>query len=1477
MSNLSKTFGLSDCRVGFSPPIPTKKSGKLTIPLLVLLTICFSALPAQAKYGGGKGEPNDPYLIFNANHMNAIGEDSNDWDKHFKLRADIDLSSFTGTAFNIIGNYTSKFTGVFDGNGHTISNLTYNTNGVNFIGLFGYVDGPYAEIKNLGLIDPNIDAGTGFCVGSLVGWINDGAITGCYVRSGSVTGQGGVGGLVGYNGSTITSCYSTGSVTGNSSVGGLVGDNQGTASASFWDIDTSGQATSAGGTGKTTAEMQTADIFLAWVCCDCDPVWTIDEGNDYPRLWWQNAPGEPITIQLCLGNSGTQPDPYLIYTADQLNAIGLLPCAWDKHFKLMDDIDLSGYTGTAFNIIGNDATPFTGVFDGNGHTISNFSYTSTGTSQIGLFGYVDDPNAEIKDLGLIATDVDAGTGSNVGSLVGRLRGGTITNCYVQGGSVSGATNVGGLAGYNITDPSLFLDYTANPISADLRDISITGTSVILEDDQVTSAIPLPFNFYFYGTQFSEVFISSNGFITFLSSSSDGCCSGQTLPDSFIPNALIAGFWEDLLPPEGGTIRYQTLGSEDRREFVIGFYEVPHFPGDFPVTFEIILHEGTNNIELQYGSAPSDGGTHSVGIENFNGTDALQVAFGDVSFDNEGFLITGCGLVESSNGGISNCYATASVTGTTDIGGLVGWNYGTISDSYSTGSASGDDEIGGLVGRNFNTITNCYSTGGVTGTGWTIGGLVGDNLGTVSTSFWDIQTSGQTASAGGTGKTTDQMQDHNTFMDAGWDFVGKPDGPHDIWAEPSGGGYPILWWQISPLPALPTFSGGTGTADEPYLISTPDELNSIGHNPRLMESHFKLINDIDLAGIDLFIIGRTIYPFAGTFNGSNFEISNFSYTSTDMDNIGLFSYVECPDAEIKDLGLLDPDIDAGTGDYVGSLVGRLDNGTITNCCVQGGSASGNSRVGGLVGENDGTITSSYATTGISGENKVGGLVGQNHDTITNSYATGDVLGARYVGGLVGYNISEPSVFLYTANTISADLRDISITGTSVILEDDEVTGEIPLPFNFYFYGTEFSELFISSNGFITFLSDEDDGCCSGQALPDSSYPNGLIAGFWEDLDPPERGTICYQTLGAEGSRDFVIGFYQVPHCDGNSPVTFEIILHEGTNNIELQYGSAPSNGGIHSAGIENLNGTDGLQVAFGDVSFDNEGFLITLEGFVEERGGSISNCYSTGSVPGTEWTIGGLVGWNYEGTVTDSFWDIETSGQTTSAGGTGLPTDEMQMASTFTDAGWDFTIPIWIIDEGVDYPRLWSQTVPVLHSEPEITLGTTNTITWDPVPGANDYYAECAEDANFTSIVYSTGWITETSYEFTGLQLGQKYWYTVKAANSAGVESRRSNVESSLQGTLADVVETLLDPDTLKNKNMKKALLNKINAVLKMLDEGLYEEALDKLQDDILAKMNGCAETGRPDKNDWIITCEEQSRLYPFVIETIEYVSGLMNQ
>ena len=91
---------------------------------LLLVMLHFSFLPAQAKYGGGSGEPNDPYLIYTAEQMNTIVAEPNAWDKNFKLMADIDLSSYTGTDFNIIGYFVDcgsadnkPLTCVFDGNG----------------------------------------------------------------------------------------------------------------------------------------------------------------------------------------------------------------------------------------------------------------------------------------------------------------------------------------------------------------------------------------------------------------------------------------------------------------------------------------------------------------------------------------------------------------------------------------------------------------------------------------------------------------------------------------------------------------------------------------------------------------------------------------------------------------------------------------------------------------------------------------------------------------------------------------------------------------------------------------------------------------------------------------------------------------------------------------------------------------------------------------------------------------------------------------------------------------------------------------------------------------------------------------------------------------------------------------------------------------------------------------------------------------
>ena len=138
--------------------------------------------------------------------------------------------------------------------------------------------------------------------------------------------------------------------------------------------------------------------------------------------------------------------------------------------------------------------------------------------------------------------------------------------------------------------------------------------------------------------------------------------------------------------------------------------------------------------------------------------------------------------------ITNSYATGSVKGTGSYtGGLVGLAYQsiTITNSYATGSVSGDKATGGLVGAVDNSnVSNSYATGSVKSTGSYTGGLVGVawNSSKISNSYWNIETSGQTKSGGGTGRTTSQMKQQASYNN--WDFT-------NTWEIIEGKSYPFL--------------------------------------------------------------------------------------------------------------------------------------------------------------------------------------------------------------------------------------------------------------------------------------------------------------------------------------------------------------------------------------------------------------------------------------------------------------------------------------------------------------------------------------------------------------------------------------------------------------------------------------------------------------------------------------------------------------
>jgi hypothetical protein len=415
-----------------------------------------------------------------------------------------------------------------------------------------------------------------------------------------------------------------------------------------------------------------------------DPNWVLDAGRDYPRLAWEGTPGQIIPDPAIdwLEGTGAVENPYQIDTAEQLILLGKASILWEKHFVLDGDIDLDPNL-PAGQVFAQAVIPaFSGVFDGNGHTISHL--TINGGSSLGLFGLLE-RGAEVSDLGVVDVNI-TGSGYFVGGLAGYNDWGSLTHCYSTG-LVSGSRSVGGLVGGD------------------------------------------------YGN-----------IINCHSTGSVGGVSGI--------GGLVGGKNRGSLTDCHSTC---TVGGESSVGGLVG---------------ENGLSWIHSTVTRCYSVGTVNGGNYVGGLVGYN------------------------------YGSITASYSSGPVIGDVNVGGLVGENNWGIDASYSTSVVSGDSCVGGLVGQNYDgTVTQCYSTGAVSGAG---GGLVGAyyplyshrtvNQATVAC-FWDTQTSGQAASAGGTGMTTAELRTAKTFLEAGWDFVDETaNGTEDLWWILEGKDYPRLWWE-----------------------------------------------------------------------------------------------------------------------------------------------------------------------------------------------------------------------------------------------------------------------------------------------------------------------------------------------------------------------------------------------------------------------------------------------------------------------------------------------------------------------------------------------------------------------------------------------------------------------------------------------------------------------------------------------------------
>jgi hypothetical protein len=280
--------------------------------------------------------------------------------------------------------------------------------------------------------------GDSFINGGLCGDNYHGEITNCYA-TGEVVGDTEVGGLCGRNLGNISYCYSTGAVSGRGNIGGLCGDNGVSIIGCYWDKTTSGIITSNGGQSKTSTEMKLAATFLGWN----DGSWTIDEGNNHPRLSWENVAGNPITTDYPMptySGSGTSLSPYILATTEDFICMSLRVADWDKYFVMANNIDMTDQYYFP-------PSEFAGIFDGYGFAVKNLTIDSQHIGncwRLGLFGTL---TGTVDNLAIHNINVQGYY--NIGGLCG-INYGNIANCYLTG-STTGSYNTGGLCGYNDGD------------------------------------------------------------------------------------------------------------------------------------------------------------------------------------------------------------------------------------------------------------------------------------------------------------------------------------------------------------------------------------------------------------------------------------------------------------------------------------------------------------------------------------------------------------------------------------------------------------------------------------------------------------------------------------------------------------------------------------------------------------------------------------------------------------------------------------------------------------------------------------------------------------------------------------------------------------------------------------------------------------------------------------------------------------------
>jgi trimeric autotransporter adhesin len=1179
------------------------------------------------------------YTVINSLGSEGIGAGTNlqgingGLDGYYALGSNIDASdtanwNWNGSIYNgfdPLGSNAAKFTGVFDGLGHTITGLTINRPTTNYVGLFGYTGGSASAVRNVGLVGGAIEGRS--IVGGLVGY-NEGSIANSY-NTGAVTGKGNyvrVGGLVGNNNGAIKDSYNDGAVTATGSsinVGGLAGYNETNVS-----IDNSYN------TGKVTGSSSEHGY----------------NSNNVGGLVGYNA-GKIINTSYnggeVSGGAGSN-----IGGLAGMNSTG----GFISNSHNTGTVTGSG-TGTDYvgGLVGDNIGSITNSY--NEGTVSGINYIM---SYVGGLAGMNSTGGTISDShnsGAVTGDNDTGglAGGNVGS---------ITNSYNTGAVIGTdtASYVGGLAGMN--GGVIRTSYNSGAVTGSGGTTRVGGL-VGCNDSSVQNS-------------FWDMDINSG--LTATGGGTGTCtnCIGLTTLASMTQAPYEAQGWDftnDWWMSEGNTRPFLRMEYSTN---ITNAHQLQLMALDLGATYtlgknidmsELTLASKSGMWDITKGFVPvGDNTTQFTGsldglghtINNLYINRSTENYVGLFGYTGSGSAISNVGLV----GG--------SVTGANNVGSLAGYNTGAISDSHNDGAVNGTGEnvnVGGLVGDNDTqgSITNSYNSGTVIGSGTysMVGGLAGHSGGSITNSYniGAIDGTGDRSAVGGLvgenkGSITNTSHNEGEVKGTGeavivGGLVGYNNTDSSIDNSCNSGNVTGtgVYGETGGLAGYNQGSIDNGSSNSGIVSGTGDYVGGlVGYNiGDIKNSH----NDGAVSGTGAYVGGLAGYNVAFVSIDNSYNTGKVTGSDTisgnDPNNVG--GLVGYNAGSITNASYNEGEVSGGSGSNIGGLSGKNDTGGAITNSYNTGTVTGTGNdiwVGGLVGGNKGSIDNSHNTGKVTGgdsvsvdaSNNVGGLVGYNAGSITNaSYNESEVKGGNFsnIGGLVGWNDDAGTI----SNSYNKDVGTVTGTGNNI-----SVGGLVGV-----------------NKGAINDSYNSGDVTGEGAAI----IVGGLVS--WNDV----TGTISNSSnSGTVTGSDSVSG-YDPNSIGGLTGYNAGTITDASYNEGEVSGGAGSGIGGLagyNKGSITNacynegevsggagsgVGGLVGMNDSTGAISNSHNSGDVDGEsdvgGLVGYNKGSVANSYNEGTVSGIS-NVGGLVGTNFGGSISNSHntGDVTANGSGDNVGG-----------------------------------------------------------------------------------------------------------------------------------------------------------------------------------------------------------------------------------